>query len=178
MNSTLDELIDNINANLKDIYGSSVKSALEVCKNVREIIKENEFYKSLEKNGLEELLVFKDDIENMGFIFLSATKDDEETKPIIKIVWKINYFDEADYSKGGVIDFVTCKPIGLGIKILTLPLAQIVMALDLKNTQIQEHTVNNKISDLEKELKELKEKSLFLAKKRTGLIKNLGTSTI
>ena len=162
MKSTLNELIENINANLVDIIGSTVTSKLDVCKTVREIIKENEFYKMLEENGLNDVLVFKDDVENMPFIFIHASGNNN-LKKIIEILIKINYYDETDYSKGGILDIVQCIPIDMGEKIKNIPLNQVVLALKLKNIVskkndiiLKEKNINEKIIVLQKDLENLR----------------------
>lgn len=157
LKSTLNELIESINANLKDIIGKNVGSKLDVCKTVREIIKENEFYKMLEQNGLNDVLVFKDDIENMPFIFLHISGN-ENLKKIIEIIIRINYYDEIDYQKGGILDDVQCSAIDIGEKIKDIPLSQVVSVLKLKDISSKKHEVENKIKELNNELETLKAK--------------------
>ena len=57
--------MENVNISLRDLWGKPINDALDACQKVRDIIKESDFYKELQASGIEELLVFKEDIEHM-----------------------------------------------------------------------------------------------------------------
>ena len=156
MNSTLEELVENINFNLQELSGTTVDSALSVCHKVRDMIKENEFYKSLEKNGLENLLVFDDSIEKMQYIYIRGSNEDDSLKEIIRINININYFNETDLDAGGILNNVGCQLIAMGKKIKELPLTQVVLTLQLSDVSAKRKVISDDIEKLEDELKMLK----------------------
>ena len=146
MDVTINELIENLNANLQDLFGSPTKSALETCQNVREIIQENDFYKELQETGLEDLLVFRDNLEDMQYIFLRVSDGNE--KKIMRINFNISYYDDNDISAGGILSSVQCELIDVGKKIAKLPLSKVISSLQLAD-------VVGKIKNLDKEIGEI-----------------------
>ena len=173
MNSTLEELVENINFNLQELSGTTVESALSVCHKVRDMIKENEFYKSLEKNGLENLLVFDDSIEKMQYIYIRGSNEDNSLKEIIRINININYFNETDLDAGGILNYVGCQLINMGKKIKELPLTQVVLTLQLSDITAKEKIVNDDIEKLEDELKMLKKSQQDLLEKEKEIKEKL-----
>ena len=173
MNSTLEELVENINFNLQELSGTTVESALSVCHKVRDMIKENEFYKSLEKNGLENLLVFDDSIEKMQYIYIRGSNEDNSLKEIIRINININYFNETDLDAGGILNYVGCQLINMGKKIKELPLTQVVLTLQLSDITAKEKIVNDDIEKLEDELKMLKKSQQNLLEKEKEIKEKL-----
>ena len=173
MNSTLEELVENINFNLQELSGTTVESALSVCHKVRDMIKENEFYKSLEKNGLENLLVFDDSIEKMQYIYIRGSNEDNSLKEIIRINININYFNETDLDAGGILNYVGCQLIDMGKKIKELPLTQVVLTLQLSDITAKAKIVNDDIEKLEDELKMLKKSQQDLLEKEKEIKEKL-----
>ena len=173
MNSTLEELVENININLQELSGTTVDSALSVCHKVRDMIKGNEFYKSLEKNGLENLLVFDDSIEKMQYIYIRGSNEDNSLKEIIRINISINYFNEADLDAGGVLNTVGCQLIGMGVKIKQLPLTQVVLTLQLSDVNTKRKAVDDDIEKLEEELRVLKNTQKGLIEKEKEITEKL-----
>ena len=173
MNSTLEELVENINTNLQELQGITVKSALSVCHKVRDMIKENEFYKSLEKNGLENLLVFDDSIERMQYIYIRGSNEDESLKEIVRLNVIINYFNETDLDAGGILNSVTCQLIGMGKKIKELPLTQVVLTLQYSDINTKRKMMDDDIDKIEEELKALKTERDKLFEKEEEVRKRL-----
>ena len=173
MNSTLEELVENINVNLQELQGTTVTSALSVCHKVRDLIKENEFYKSLEKNGLENLLVFDDSIERMQYIYIRGSNEDESLKEIIRLNIVINYFNETDLDAGGILNNVTCQLIGMGKKIKELPLTQVVLTLQFSEINSKRKMMDDDITKIEEELKALKTERDKLLQKEEDVKKRL-----
>lgn len=143
---TIKELIENLNANLQDLFGSPTKSALATCQTVREMIQENDFYKELQETGLENILIFRDGLEDMQYIFLRVSEGDE--KKIMRINFNISYYDDNDISAGGVLSSVRCELIDTGKLIANLPLSKVISTLQLAD-------IMEKIKKCETEIKEI-----------------------
>ena len=149
---TLANLVENINGILLNSEGQFVKSALEACKSVRELIQGEEFYHTLRDAGLEDILVFKDEIDQMDKVYLRTPIDDEKLWPIIKIDMQISYFDEEDLSKGGNIAVLKCRLVGEGKNMGNIPVEQMVLGLQFNYLKKQRDAIAEELDELQSQI--------------------------
>lgn len=147
--NTLENLVNKINESLTDIEGEPVASLLTGFQLIRQKIKENEFYKELVALNSQDVLVFKDDIENSQYVFLKVG-DESNLQKIIKIKLELSLYEEGNPLKGGVIESATCKLIENGIKVAQIPLEQVIIVLKLNE-------INKKYKGLIEEINEIQE---------------------
>lgn len=159
MSANLKSFVENVNISLRDLWGNPINDALDACQKVRDIIKESDFYKELQASGIEELLVFKEDIEHMQFIYIRAAKDKTASlKKILRINFFINYFNEENLAAGGILTNVSCELIGIGSKVSELPIHQVIHALRYADIIGQKEILQAAIKEKEKELELLRKK--------------------
>ena len=108
MINTLKELVESINENLKAFEGINVSGPLDVCREVKQQIQADKFYADLQKNNLEDLIVFEDAIDRLDYVYLRSHVGDPGPRPIIKINISISYFDETNFRAGGILTAVNC----------------------------------------------------------------------
>lgn len=174
LNSTLEELVESVNLDLSTLVGSVVKNPYDVCHKIRDVIKGNDFYKSLEENGLQDLLVFSDDIAEMRYVYIRGSKKDSNLKKIIEMRFNINFFDDTNIGLGGTITDVSCTLVGEGITFKTMPISMVVSGLKLVETQAELEDINKDIQELTDSLKEKTNKKKELEAEEERLKKLLG----
>lgn len=150
MKLTLASLVENINNTLVEKEGTKVSSPLHVCRQVREYIKSEGFYASLKEAGIENLLEFEDDIDKMDKVFLRTSES--ELRPIIKIEFNISYYSEDNLNMGGILTRLKCHLIGEGKSMATIPVEQVVLALQFNDIKKKKDALQLEIDELEEHL--------------------------
>ncbi len=155
---TLRSLVDALNDDLHPMVGNTGMSALEVCQNIRNgIILKGSFYHKLLDNNMQDFIAFREGIENLSFIYLKTTGDNQSQQRIIKINVVINLFNESDASNGGIIANVQAELVDMGLQMKDVPLSQIVSYLHLSS-------IRKKKTKAESELKEIEQRETILRK--------------
>ena len=127
--ATLKTLVATLNNDLHSMVGNTVGSALDACMSVRTQVLSSNFGEQLRSEGLEDMVLFKDGIEDLNYIFLKTSPTD--AKKIIKINVGIEYFNDASTEDGGILSRLDCELIGVGEEMKDASLAEIATTAQL-----------------------------------------------
>lgn len=156
MEFTLKKLMEILNEDLTSYTGTQVQSPRDVCNFVRQAIKDNEMYKSMEMDGLDNLFIFKDDITEVRNIYLRTSEmDTENMKRIIQINMSIAPFDESNPARGGILNNVNCVLVDVGKKIQNMPLQHVVTGLQLSDIKKKQEELLSEMTSLSDEIASL-----------------------
>lgn len=157
MINTLKELVESINENLKTFEGTNVSGPLDVCREVKQQIQADKFYEDLQRNNLEDLIVFENSIDRLDCIYLRSHVGDEDPRPIIKINISISYFDETNFRAGGVLTAVNCALVETGKKLADVPLNKVVLIMRFSDAKSKSEQLEAEITSLEDRIIELRD---------------------
>lgn len=157
MINTLKELVESINENLKVFEGTNVSGPLDVCREVKRQIQADQFYENLQRNNLEDLIVFENSIDRLDCIYLRSHVGDEDPRPIIKINISISYFDETNFRSGGVLTVVNCALVETGKKLEDVPLNKVVLIMRFSDAKSKSEQLGAEIASLEEHIIELRD---------------------
>ena len=165
---TLNSLNETLNADLQAYIGHTVTSALEVCQDVRKNITKGDFYNKLMMNNMQELIAFKEGIENLQYIFLK-TSGDSETQCIIKLNVVIEYFDESNISAGGILASLKSELVDVGEQMKSVSLTELASFIRLSALQKKKTAAMTELSQVEARATELKKLLESYAKEEESL---------
>lgn len=157
MITTLKELVESINTNLKVFEGTNVSGPLDVCREVKRQIQADQFYENLKENNLEDLIVFEDAIDRLDYVYLRSHVGDSDPRPIIKINISISYFDETNFRAGGVLTAVNCTLVESGKKLEDVPLNKVVLIMRFSDAKSKSEQLEAEITSLEDRIIELRD---------------------
>ena len=170
--ATLKTLVEALNTELHSMVGIQVSSALEVCTTVRDNIMSGKL--SATVSEARDMIAFRDDIEDLQYIFLKTTPS--ELKKIIKINVGISYFNDFETEAGGILSSLNCELIGIGAEMKDASLAELIAAARLAEVKRERNEAKQTAEKYSALLAELEQKIQSFDQEEAALMAQLDST--
>ena len=151
------------------MVGMQVSSALEVCKNVRKNIMTGNLSSTIAET--RNMIAFRDDIEDLQYIFLKTSPND--MKKIIKINVEISYFNDFETEAGGLLSALNCELIGIGAEMKDASLKELVATARLAEVKRERTESKETLAKYQALVAELQKKCDDLDREEAALMSQL-----